>query len=90
MIISYQKCQSCSEAFSAVKDKTAGMLEKFQVKADIRDNGQDEIVASGKGFNLVANFRESELELNLKLSLLFRPLKGKIEQYLEKSIKRVI
>lgn len=90
MVIPYQKCQSPAQAMQAVKESTPKTLEKFQVRADICDNGRDEICAKGKGFDLVATFGPSDVQVKLKLSLLLRPLQRKIEGYLQKSLERVL
>ena len=90
MEIAYSRCESKSQAFEVVKKGTPVILEKFQLKADIADNGEDEIKATGRGFDLVARFGESKVDIALKLSLVLRPLKGKIEDALQKSVAKMI
>ncbi len=91
MNIDYVQTSSKEQAFQTVKENiTEEKMAKFQVKAKLTDNGTDLISASGKGFDLHLNFSDNSLKLELKLSLLLRPLKGQIEGALAKEIKKVI
>ena len=91
MVITYKKCTSRAEALKNLKGTMLKeMLKTFQVKADITDNGVDEMKVKGKGFNVVVNFNESDLHVSCKLSLFLRPFKGKIEHILKKEILKFI
>ncbi len=89
---SYNKVEDKAAAYQAVKEFiTPETLEKWKVKADVNyDDGNQEIHAKGKGFELNINFLDTEAQAELKLSMLLRPLKGKIEENLEKQLKRVV
>lgn len=89
---SYNKVGDKTAAYQAVKEFiTPETLEKWKVKANVDYNdGKQEIHAKGKGFELNINFLDTEAQAELKLSMLLRPLKGKIEENLEKQLKRVV
>ena len=90
MVVTYSNCTSKNQALQMVKEKIiAGILAKFQVKADITDNGNDQLKAKGRGFELIAHFDDAQMDISLKLSLLLRPLKSKIEHVLLKEIKKI-
>jgi len=88
--IGYKKVKSSQEAFASVKAAiTPEYIEKFKVKAKINyDEKKKLITASGMGFNLDINFSDKEVALNLKLSLILRPIKGKVLETLEREIKK--
>lgn len=88
--VNYDQLATKEEAYEAVKGAvTPEMLSKFQVKADL-DYQTDKIIASGKGFSLEMSFEETFCEVNIKLSLLLKPLKGKVLEGVEKQLKRII
>ena len=90
--VSYTNVEDKSAAYAAVKEYiTPETLEKWKVKADVNyDDGGQKINAKGKGFELNINFLDTEAQAELKLSLLLKPLKGKIEEGLEKQLRRVV
>ena len=91
MKIDYVNVSTQEEALKKVKENiTEEKLAKFQVSADITDNGVDKLEASGKGFDLYVVFYENYLEVELKLSLMLRPFKSKVESYLEKEVTKVV
>lgn len=93
MKIYFKQATDKQDAFERVKNNVRPEIlnEKFKVKATIEYNQDDyQVIASGSGFDLYANFFEDYIELDLKLSLLLRPLKSKILGALEKEIKRVV
>lgn len=88
--INYDKLSKKDEAYEAVKQAiTPELLSKFQVKAEITHN-VDLIKAKGKGFDLDLIFAEDHCGVNLKLSFLLKPLKGKVLEGIEKQIKRIV
>lgn len=90
LTVNYDKTNGKEEAYKAVKEAiTPELLEKFQVKAtlDYRDN---EILANGKGFDLLMAFDENSCDVKVTLSFLLKPLKGKVLSSIEKQLKRVI
>lgn len=90
--VSYTNVDSKDAAYTAVKQYiTPETLEKWKVKADVNyDDGNQKINAKGKGFELSINFLDTEAQAELNLSMLLRPLKGKIEEGLEKQLRRVV
>lgn len=90
--VKYQKVTNKEEAYSAIKGHiTPELLEKFKVKADVdyRDS-KHEIYAKGKGFELNISLLDDEAQATIKLSLVLRPLKGKILEGIEKQLKQVV
>ena len=92
IVVSYSNVDNKDAAYSAVKEYiTPETLEKWKVKADVNyDDGGQKIYAKGKGFELNINFLDTEARAELNLSMLLRPLKGKIEEGLEKQLRRVV
>lgn len=90
--INYQKCASKEEAYSAVKAAiTPETIEKFKVSADLEYlDGQNKINAKGKGFDLKIDFLEDSVELDLSLSFMLKPFRGKILEGLEKQLNRIV
>lgn len=92
MEIEYVKTSSADEAYEKVKlQVNEEMLAKFKVKAKVEhDDSAKKIHAKGKGFGLELNFKADRVESDLSLSLLLKPLKGKINSELEKELKKVV
>ena len=90
--ISYQKCQNKEEAFAACQENiTEDTLAKFKVSAELEYDDEDyTIKADGSGFNLEAEFDDTGVDVELKLSLIFRPLKTKILGALEREFSKVL
>jgi hypothetical protein len=90
--VNYEKVTSKSEAYTAVKGHiTPELIEKFKVKAKVDyQESKSKIVAIGKGFELNISLLDDCAEATIKLSLLLRPLKGKILDGIEKQLKRVV
>ena len=90
MKVDFSKTKNKEQAYAAVKEAiTPELIEKFKVKAKL-DYTDDKITASGKGFKLNMIFNDSCCEVKTDLSLIMRPLKGKILEQIEKQLKRVI
>lgn len=90
--VNYSKVNDKAEAYKAVKEHiTPELISKFKVNADIdyKDN-EKKITAVGKGFELNIELLDSSVEATIKLSLLLRPLKGKILEGIEKQLKKVV
>jgi hypothetical protein len=88
--IVYKKSKNAAEAYTNVKGAvTPEYIEKFKVSAKIKyDEKKKLIIADGTGFTLEISFTEKEVGLNLKLSLILRPIKGKVLETLEREIKK--
>ena len=89
LVVPYNNLSSKDEVYEKIKTEVGPMLEKFQVKADLKYL-EDEIKASGKGFDLSLRTLEDRCEIDMKLSFLLKPLKGQILGSLEKNLKRHI
>jgi hypothetical protein len=78
-------------AYESAKKIIPEALEKFGVKADVNcTDPQCLISAKGTGFEAKIHFGDQAAEVNLDLSFLLKPMKGKILEALEKQIKKVI
>ena len=88
--INYQQVKNADEAFAKVKSViTPEYIEKFQVKADIAyDEKNKKVKASGSGFTLELGFFSDHCLVDLDLSFLLRPLKGKVLEKIENQIKK--
>lgn len=90
--VEYTKVSNSDEAWEAVKGAiTPQMMERFKVKAKIDYKEADKsIKAKGKGFELNIDLLDDKATAGLTLSLLLKPLKGKILEGIEKQLKRVV
>lgn len=88
--ISYQKATNADDAFNKAKALiTPEYIEKFQVKADIKyDDAAKKVTAKGSGFTLNLVFLQDHCDLDIDLSFLLKPLKGKILEKIEGQIKK--
>jgi len=88
--IDYNQLANADEAYKKVKELiTPEYIQKFQVKADIKyDDSKKLVTAKGSGFTLELCFLEKHCEVDLDLSFLLKPLKGKILEKIEGQIKR--
>ncbi len=90
--VKYDKCSNAQEAWTAVKGHiTPELIEKFKVKAQIDYvEAKKQINAKGKGFELNIDLLDDRAKAEIKLSLLLKPLKGKVLEGIEKQLKRVV
>ena len=88
--INYQQVTNADEAFAKVKSViTPEYIEKFQVKADINyDEKAKKVKATGSGFTLELCFLADHCLVDLDLSFLLRPLKGKILEKIEGQVRK--
>lgn len=88
--IDYNQLANADQAYAKVKELiTPEYIQKFQVKADIKyDDAKKLVTAKGSGFTLELCFLEKHCEVDLDLSFLLKPLKGKILEKIEGQIKR--
>jgi hypothetical protein len=88
----YEKTQTKDEAFTKVSEHiTPELLQRYKVNPTLDYNKDKyEISAKGTGFELIISFLDDAAQVKLNLSLILRPLKGKILESVEKQIKRVI
>lgn len=83
--------KSQKEAYEAAKLVVPQTMEKFGVKADIKqDDSAHTISAKGTGFEAQIAFTSTEAQVKLDLGFLLKPLKGKVLEALEKQIKKVV
>lgn len=90
--IPYKKCKDPKEAYTLVKSSvTDEYVSQFKVKANIHYlDGKNLIEATGKGFNLRISFKDSFCEIQLKLSLILRPLGKTVLNSIEKELKNLL
>lgn len=90
--IPYENLSSASEAYEAIKSQiTPETLAQWKIKADFDYKSDDlQIVAKGKGFELTVNFTDQAAVVDLELSFLLKPLRGKITSSLESELKKVL
>ena len=88
--VPYQKVSDANEAFNLAKEVvTPEYVAEYNVKADVSfDEGSKIIAAKGKGFDLNILFGDTEAEVNIKLSLILRPVKKSVLVPSEESRKR--
>ncbi|AUN98180.1 hypothetical protein DOM21_10335 [Bacteriovorax stolpii] len=88
--IDYNNLTNSADAYEKVKKLiTPEYIEKFQVKADIKyDDAGKKVTAKGSGFTLELCFFDKHCDVDLDLSFLLKPLKGKILEKIEGQIKK--
>jgi hypothetical protein len=88
--IDYNNITNSDDAYKKVKALiTPEYIQKFQVKADITyDDVGKKVTAKGSGFKLDLCFFDQHCDLDLDLSFLLKPLKGKILEKIEGQIKK--
>lgn len=88
--IDYKQLANSDEAYKKVKELiTPEYIAKFQVKADIAyDDAKKKVTAKGPGFTLELCFFDKHCDVDLDLSFLLKPLKGKILEKIEGQIKK--
>lgn len=88
--INYQQVTNADDAYKKARALiTPEYIEKFQVKADLTyDDVAKKVTAKGSGFTLQLCFLQDHCDLDLDLSFLLKPLKGKILEKLEGQIKK--
>lgn len=88
--IDYNQVTDANVAYAKVKEMiTPEYIQKFQVKADINyDDAKKLVTAKGSGFTLQLCFLEKHCEVDLDLSFLLKPLKGKILEKIEAQVKK--
>lgn len=90
--VNYSKASNQVEAYKLGKQAvTPEYVAKFNVKADVEtDDGKYCMVAKGKGFQLSLKFEDSYCLVDLDLSFMLKPLKGKILETIENKIKKTV
>ncbi len=90
--VNYNNATNKEEAYNLAKSAvTPDYVAKFGVKADVTKNdGNYSMVAKGKGFELSLKFEDSYCQVDLDLSFMLKPLKGKILETIESKIKRTV
>ena len=88
--VNYNQAKDKEDAFARAKARiTPEYVAKFQVRAEIDYNENNGIMtAKGKGFTLTLDFGPSSVGVKLDVSLLLRPLKGKIVDKIKRELER--
>ncbi len=89
--VPYSKITDKKQGYEAAKKLIPEVITKFGVKADMNnDDAKNTLKAKGTGFDAKIEFTDTEAIVNLDLSFLLKPLKGKILETIEKQIKKVV
>lgn len=90
MNVEYQKAANGEEAYNTAKEQiTPEYVQKFGVKADVDfDDSGKKISATGKGFTLNLVFYDNHCKVDLDLSFMLKPFKGKVLEGIESKLKR--
>lgn len=90
MKVPYNKATNASEAYALASEQiTDEYIEKFKVKTELKyDDAKKKITATGKGFMLELQFGDSDCDVNLDLGFLYKPLRGKILETIERKIQK--
>ena len=88
----YNKVTNIDEAFESIKSfVTPENIARFKVKAEINyDQAGNKMIAQGKGFTMTVTFTDSRVDVDLKLSLVLRPLRKKILATIEKEFAKLV
>lgn len=88
--VNYNKATSATDAFNIVKAYiTPEFLDKFSVKVSVNyDEAKKCVKATGSGFTLDLNFKDTHCEAKLDLSFLLKPLKGSISEKIQDKLNR--
>ncbi len=90
--VKYQQASGPEEAYNLAKAQiTPEYVAKFNIPADISyqpDNGVIEAV--GRGFSLSLKFTEAEVQVSLNLTLLLRPVRGRVLEAIERKLRKHI
>jgi len=90
--VAYSKAKNAEDAYKIVKTSiTPATIEKFNVKANF-DYYDDSLtmVAKGNGFDLRMIFEDKEVTVDLDLSFMLKPFKGKVMEGIKKMLGRVV
>lgn len=88
--VDYKNVSGQEDAYHlACEQITPEYVAKFKVKTEIEyDEGNYVISATGKGFTLTLNFHSDHCEVGLKLSFMYKALKGKVLSKVEEKLQR--
>lgn len=92
LTVPYNNVSNADEAFNLAKEVvTPEYVAKYNVKADVSfDEGSKTIAAKGKGFDLSIFFADSQAEVNIKLSLILRPVKKTVLDAVGRKLEKTI
>lgn len=92
LTVPYNNVSSSAEAFDLAKEVvTPEYVAKYNVKADVSfDESGKTISAKGKGFDLSIYFADKEAEVNIKLSLILRPVKKTVLDAVGRKLEKTI
>ncbi len=90
--VRYTKCQSSQDAYDVVKKNiTPEVVGQFNVKASFDyDESRKIIKAKGTGFELKMSFSEENLDFDLDLGFLLKPLRSTITSKIEHLLAKVV
>ena len=89
--VPYSQITDKKQGYEQAKKLIPEVIQKFGVNADVKnDDANTSLSAKGSGFEAKIEFRETEAVVNVDLSFLLKPFKGKILDTIEKQIKKVV
>ncbi len=90
--INYRVVKDPKSAFQLVKGYlTPQLMEKFKVEAQFDyDEYNNEIRASGKGFDLTMRFLETLVEVDLDVSFFLKAFQKTIMEKIEKMLRSIL
>ena len=89
----FQKSKDKNQAYHAVKGQiTPFYLDKWKFKVDRLDYNEEtcKIYAEGKKFRLSFFFSDTSVEVELDVSLIYRPFKASVLSKIESELRKVI
>ncbi len=92
LVLPYKKQKTADKAYTKVQSTfTPESLQEFKITGTIKANDAKKILtAKGSNFTLTLSFLEDELQGELELGLLLRPLKSTILATIEKKLKAIL
>jgi len=90
--VKYNKLDNPDAAYQAAKSfLTPEMIATWKVKATVNYQDSSRLInAKGRGFELNICFLDDAAEVTLKLSILLRPVKGKVLSTIERHLSEVV
>lgn len=90
--VPYQKVSGPKEAYNtACEIITPEYIAKWKINADVtKDEANNCLKATGKGFTLEIKFTDSEAQVKCDLSLMLRPFKKTVLEKVEDKLQRHI
>ena len=88
--VEYKQSKNQKIAFNKAKKRLSpNLFKQYKIEVDLSfDDENFQILGTGKGFDVSCYFYNDHLQFDVNLSLLLRPLKGKIESSILKELEK--